>query len=140
MLGKYPLAECLVLFLLFQLFKSSFILTCTRGQTSCLGARSRTFPSSVVDNFEQESVAARLEASDILGVMNDFLNHFLAVSGHTFVFCENSVNLTYDHWRKLTSSFPALRYWASGRTSSDRLKKHFICPLAGNWSGIFRSV
>jgi len=99
MLGKYPLAECLVLLLLFQLFKSSFILTCTRGQASCLGARNRTFPPSVVDNLEQESVAARLEASDIFGVMNDFLNHFLAVSGHTFVFCEDSVNLANDHWR-----------------------------------------
>ena len=129
-----------MLLLLFLLFKSSFILTCTRGQTSCLGARNRTSPPSVVDNLEQESVAARLEASDIFGVMNDFLNHFLAVSGHTFVFCEDSVNLANDHWRKLTSSFPTLRYWASDRTSSDRLKKHFICPLAGNWSGIFRSV
>ena len=99
MLGKYPVAERLVLLLLFLLFKSSFILTRTLLQTSCLGARSWTSPFSVVDDLEQESIATRLEASDIFWVVNDFLDHFLAGSGHSFVLCEHPVNLANDHRR-----------------------------------------
>ena len=102
-----------MLLLLRLLFQRSLILTCTCGQTSCLSARRGFFPLSVIDSLEQESIATRLEASDIFRVVNDWLNHFLAVSGHGFVLSEDSINLANDHRSQLTSSFLALRYGAS---------------------------